>query len=520
MGRKKQWIPTKIILKLGGIKGLNIMIDIVWELLFAEKMAKMVSCMRAGATDDVLKNGILALAILLFGKVISVILSVFNKNVRIRETGKLKIEWLRKVFDRPLHQLREIGSGGLKERLTDDIDNVIDYYVSLIPEVLCSIVGICCLAVYMWHYSAMYTGVVLFMSLFQIIPPLATGKIFGKAYEDNAGNEEEETEFYVECTDAFLTLKVNNAEKWALERLEKIQKRCYQSGKKTILFNSIEMSLASFVTYLIKYVMYLITAVFVATGHITIETGTIGLALLPTIFSYTDTVFKALIDREVKVKAIKRITAWEGASSCKQEYRLDGGIKFTDCYCEFGGNTTLELKNFSTRDTGITVIKGRNGAGKTTALNVISGLIKPIRGCAYIGEIKSEELLGDVFPKELAYICQDKINFNITPKELFEMYEREIQEKALKNAFEFGLSEEILNKSLISRLSGGENKKVILSIILACNARVLLVDEPNNDLDSHGVEVLEKMIEERNGLTVIIDHTGRYERKANCLVCL
>ncbi|MCR4926991.1 MAG: ATP-binding cassette domain-containing protein, partial [Lachnospiraceae bacterium] len=90
----------------------------------------------------------------------------------------------------------------------------------------------------------------------------------------------------------------------------------------------------------------------------------------------------------------------------------------------------------------------------------------------------------------------------------------------LKNALEFGLSEELLNKSLISHLSGGENKKVILSIILACNARVLLVDEPNNDLDLRGVEILEKMIEERKGLTVMIDHTGRYERKANYLICL
>ncbi len=520
MRGKKQWIPTKVILKLGGIKGLNIMIDIVWELFFADKMAKMVSCMRAGMTDDVLLNGSMALAILIFGKVISVILSVLYQNVRIRETGKLKIDWLRQVFDRPLHQFREIGSGGLKERLTEDFDNVIDYYVSLIPEVLCSIVGICCLAVYMGHYSAMYIGVILFMSLFQIIPPLATGRFFGKAYEDNADNEEEETEFYVECTDAFLTLKVNNAEKWALERLEKIQKKCYRSGKKTILFNSIEMSLASFVTYLIKYVMYLITAVFAATGHITIETGTMGLALLPAFFSYTDTVFKALIDRELKVKAIKRIMGWEGAPSCKREYKLDGCIELTDCYCEFGDNTTLALKGFCTPDTGITVIKGRNGAGKTTIMNVVSGLIKPVKGCAYIGKTGSEELSCDVFPKELAYICQEKVNFSITPKELFEMYEPEIQVKALKNALEFGLSEELLNKSLISHLSGGENKKVILSIILACDARVLLVDEPNNDLDLRGVEILEKMIEERKGLTVMIDHTGRYERKANYLICL
>ena len=66
----------------------------------------------------------------------------------------------------------------------------------------------------------------------------------------------------------------------------------------------------------------------------------------------------------------------------------------------------------------------------------------------------------------------------------------------------FGLNEEKLTSS-ISELSGGERKKVFLSMGFSLCSRWLLLDEPSNNLDAKGQDVLYNLIRERRGVIVI-----------------
>ena len=66
----------------------------------------------------------------------------------------------------------------------------------------------------------------------------------------------------------------------------------------------------------------------------------------------------------------------------------------------------------------------------------------------------------------------------------------------------FGLPKEI-DKSLVSELSGGERKKVFLSIAFASDAPFLFLDEPTNHIDNIGYNALCKFMHERKGIIVI-----------------
>lgn len=125
---------------------------------------------------------------------------------------------------------------------------------------------------------------------------------------------------------------------------------------------------------------------------------------------------------------------------------------------------------------------GKNGAGKTSLLKLITGVVFPKEGqCTCFGEDSTERnpsMLSDlmVIPEEyeLPSIKASKYVKLHAP-----FYPRFEQEKFERIANEFELD---VNKDL-NEMSFGQKKKFILSFGLATNASLMLLDEPTNGLD-------------------------------------
>ena len=100
---------------------------------------------------------------------------------------------------------------------------------------------------------------------------------------------------------------------------------------------------------------------------------------------------------------------------------------------------------------------GKNGAGKTTLLKLIGGLLFPLRGrievCDAIPRLRKPSFLSDIFfiPEE---IC-------LPDMEIFEVSESD----------------------KMGQMSYGQRKKALISLGIACNTRLLMMDEPTNGLD-------------------------------------
>lgn len=94
----------------------------------------------------------------------------------------------------------------------------------------------------------------------------------------------------------------------------------------------------------------------------------------------------------------------------------------------------------------------------------------------------------------------------ITANELYEMVLGINRPDAEEIAIRFGLTEAILDNTLITNLSGGERKKVFLSLAFALQPQILLLDEPTNSLDDASKKLLSQLLVERSGGAVIIIH--------------
>lgn len=154
----------------------------------------------------------------------------------------------------------------------------------------------------------------------------------------------------------------------------------------------------------------------------------------------------------------------------------------------------------------ITAILGGNGAGKSTMLKLIAGIIEPVRGKiisnkriimlpqdpkAVFTEVSVEE--------ELAEVLMDKGNgiYNNMPME----DKREIVEQIIE---EFGLND--IRKNNPYDISGGQQEKLAIAKVLLLKPEVLLLDEPTNGLDPYFKKTLGKLLKKINagGVTIII----------------
>ena len=138
-------------------------------------------------------------------------------------------------------------------------------------------------------------------------------------------------------------------------------------------------------------------------------------------------------------------------------------------------------------------IVGRNGAGKSTFLNILTG------------KITDDQLSGSIERGEslkIGYYHQSGMNFNPDDTVL-----DIVNDTWLLNRFLF--PHEMLNNK-VEKLSGGEKRRLYLLTILMQQPNLLILDEPTNDLDIVTLNILEEYLKEFGGSLIIVSHDRHF----------
>jgi ABC transport system ATP-binding/permease protein len=147
-------------------------------------------------------------------------------------------------------------------------------------------------------------------------------------------------------------------------------------------------------------------------------------------------------------------------------------------------------------------IIGKNGSGKSTFLDIVTGKIRPQRGSIQTGETIS-----------FGYYKQDGITFNNDTKvidvvkEIAEVVKLgngdTISAAAFLNYFMFPYTS---HHQPVYKLSGGEKRRLYLVTVLMQSPNFLILDEPTNDLDILTLNVLEEYLASFNGCILVVTH--------------
>ncbi len=178
-------------------------------------------------------------------------------------------------------------------------------------------------------------------------------------------------------------------------------------------------------------------------------------------------------------------------------------VDLVDVTQRFGDNTVIDDVTWHIGPGDRFGILGENGSGKTTLLNVIQGTLEPTSGHVRIGKtvnfaVLSQHLnelneLGDSRIREVLSRYKTRYEFDgkeLTPAQLLERLGFEGAQLSAR----------------VSDLSGGQKRRLQLMLILLDKPNVLILDEPDNDLDIDMLALVENLLDSWPGTLLLITH--------------
>ena len=147
-------------------------------------------------------------------------------------------------------------------------------------------------------------------------------------------------------------------------------------------------------------------------------------------------------------------------------------------------------------------IIGKNGAGKTSFLNVLTGKEKSNSGKV----IKGETTVFGFYTQEGLKVDENKKVIDVV-KDIAEVIITGNGSTLTASQFlhHFLFTAE-LQHTLVSKLSGGEKRRLLLLTVLIKNPNFLIMDEPTNDLDIATLNKLEEFLSDFGGCLILVSH--------------
>ncbi len=212
---------------------------------------------------------------------------------------------------------------------------------------------------------------------------------------------------------------------------------------------------------------------------------------------------KARIDSfyDVQEKANRQVEKDTGPLEVRMT-RIGGKIlEMNNIHKAYGENKLIEDFSYTFKKGDKVGIVGKNGCGKTTLLNMITGTLSPDMGKITTGQT----IVYGYYSQEGFQPIEDKRVIDLA-KDIAEempMGKGRISASAFLAHFNFPHE---LQYNYFSSLSGGERRRLFLLMQLLKNPNFLILDEPTNDLDIHTLNLLEDFLMAFEGCLLVVSH--------------
>jgi len=476
-------------------------------LVQAKLMSDVVISATEGDFYGVLKKGGLIILLIFLVKIFEFVTQIVYQKAKSNAIHRCKLDLYKQYFSSPLSLLYTSSAGQAAVIFKNDFNTLTNMITEVCPGTISAFTMVVAYAGFICVQSPLVACILVGVSLAQIIPPLIFKRLYKKYDVEDKEIEKQSSDSVLELYNGFTTIRLFRLKKQMLSKLKHLHDKWCGVANRLQATSRTEEAVKKTISNLLTYGTYAIIGILILVGLVETDAGIQAIALSSGLYGAVKTVFSSITKFSVANVAETRMTLfWSQQTSQKQMLSPEADITFSDVSCVLDDKTIFSGLNLSLPLNGVTIIRGENGSGKSTLIKLAIGMIEGQSGDIQIGGINPSLLSYDNFPRKIFFLPQEDALYNLTPSEMYQMIlNKDEIEIARSLGAQFGLSEEMYER-IIPELSGGERKKVFLSLAFAVNPEVLILDEPTNSLDETSCRALYDLLSERNKGTIIITH--------------
>ena len=478
------------------------------------------------ATKSVPGNLMSASMILVVLLVVQLAFQIGINFINVHAMSRFEIALKRNVFRRMLNKnylsISQYHSGELLNRLNSDINVIVNGIIGIIPSAALFITSIIGGFVMLWNIDKTLALIILAIGPLVAIGARLYSSKYKKLHKECQSADGDTKSFMLEILQNVLVVKSFCGEEIALDHAEMLQRRSYHLKVVRVLV-SIVANVGMFVIFNAGYYFAL------AYGAHRLAAGILGYGDLTAILQLVNkiqTPFKnvsslvpqafgviASTERLIEIENLPD-EARTGDEIPADIYDKLKEIVFDNVTFRYAEDSVVSGVNMRINKGECVVVAGESGAGKSTSIKLLLGILKPETGGIYLSDGEKQYNIGRNTRKLFSYVPQGNMILSGTIRENIAFARPDASEEEIIHAAEVaqiwefiktldnGLDTKIGEKGL--GLSEGQAQRISIARALLYDAPVLLLDESTSALDSATELALLEAIRKMTDKTCII----------------
>ncbi|MCL1794510.1 MAG: ABC transporter ATP-binding protein/permease [Oscillospiraceae bacterium] len=453
-----------------------------------------------------------------------------HNNVFINMEKDLKDKFVHKILRTKMKEIDKENSGDISTKCNSDIPNALNFiknfYSTFISSPVMTTGGFIYLFWYNWKLSLfVFLPLPILAVLLNIMSSRAS-----EFFKKMQGLNSDYTEHIYDVIHGAETIKTYNMQPVKLKKIRKTLVEIMRKNNRYYISEAVTLALIMAVTYVPMVIAFIYGAYLVAKGEIHVSLLFAYAQLISKVSSPFIGLFSAMISIKNSYHSMKRLdTVMELEEEKANEKPLSANgetaVRFTDVKFGYDSNKApvLENLNLQIKKGQCIGIVGESGAGKSTIVQLLSGLYETDTGKIELFEQDIRNLDLEDMRSHISYVSQQTYIMPGTIYENIQFNNLNASEKDIERAIErAGLKDFIdmlpdgLNTVLSEdgdNLSGGQRQRISLARAFLRNSFVYIFDEPTSSLDPETEKQIVRQIDEvvrQDGITsIIISHNDK-----------
>ena len=459
--------------------------------------------------------------------------SIVSAKLQVTTINNATYDLLNHIHRLPNHFFIENDMVYLSKRIDNDVYDVVSFVIKGLFQSLVNILFLTITVILLYRVGLTWVLIFLVISLLYIIAyKLLQNRMFKLLFEVR----EKQNQYFARFTDNFLyiqSIKIHSLYKEFMNRFQNTFEQWFSASIKEAKFSLWFSSSRDMINKILAILIFFLGGVQVLNGNLSVGNFVALSGYYALAFSGLSYFLNLGHEYQNALSAYSRLKELQDYPiEPNGKYHFDNGlhkISLENIYYSFSQNVIFENFSYDFIIGNIYCIIGKNGSGKSTLLKLMLGITRPQNGnIKYDGvSINDIDLIEErrkhiSVVEQLPYIIDDSLEKNFK----FGIDEFDIDKyEDLLSKFKLNIIENrtIDNKNCMAdKLSGGEKQKIALLRGMSKTANVLILDEPESNLDASAMRILLDFL--LNGkekrLTIIVSHDPSIIEIADYLIQL